>query len=115
MTIANKNIAICRDRHTGRPIEGICTTSADAHLAEHHQYLAVLVALENLLSEDHARSIARRHAEYGLPVIDIADPQIALIVDSESVRICKHAAAKALGSLPEGSNCKIGGLVSPRP
>src|SRR5271154_4496352 len=33
MAIGNKNIAICRDRHTGRSIEGIGTTPADPHLA----------------------------------------------------------------------------------
>jgi hypothetical protein len=81
MAIGNKNIAICPDCHPGRPIEGICTTSAAAHLAEHHQHLAVLVELESLLSQDDARGIARRHAECGPFVIDIADPQIALIVD----------------------------------
>jgi hypothetical protein len=80
MATGNKNIAICRDCHPGRPIEGTCTTSAGAHLAEHHQHLAVW-PLESLLSEDDARGIARRHAEYGLFVTDIADPQIALVVD----------------------------------
>src|SRR6516225_5984982 len=37
----------------------------------------------SLLSEDDARGIARRYAEYGLFVIDIGDPQIALIGDRE--------------------------------
>ena len=81
MAIGNKNIAIRRDRHAGRPIEGIRTARADAHLAEHHQHLAVLAELESLLSEDDARGIAHRHPEYGLFVVDIADPQIALVVD----------------------------------
>jgi hypothetical protein len=81
MATGNKNIAICRNCHPGRPIEGTCTTSARTHLAEHHQHLAVLAIFESLPSEDDARGIAHRHAEYGLFVVHIADPQIALVVD----------------------------------
>src|SRR6516162_11487354 len=102
MAIGYKNIAIRRDRHAGRPIEGIRTAPADAHLAEHHQHLAVLVELEDLLSEDDTRGIARRNAEYGLFVIDIGEPQIALMVDRKSVRIGNHAAANALEQLAGG-------------
>ena len=51
------------------------------------------------MSKNDARRIARRHAKYSLLVIDIADPQIALMVDREPVRIGKHAAAKALEQL----------------
>jgi hypothetical protein len=80
MAIGNKNIAICRDCHPRSPIEGIVplppTPSCRASSTP-----CVLVELESPLSEDDARGIARRHAEYGLFVIDIADPQIAHVVD----------------------------------
>src|SRR5262249_25746383 len=66
VSIGNKNIAICPNCHAGRPVEGVRTTPTNAHLAEHHQYLAVLVDLENLLSEDDTLGIACRHAEDGL-------------------------------------------------
>src|SRR5215510_12605225 len=59
MAIGNKNIAIGRNRYTGRPIEDICALAADAHLAKHHQHLAGLVELENLLSKNDARGVAR--------------------------------------------------------
>src|SRR5262249_25849709 len=59
MAIGNKNIAIVRNRHAGRPVESIRALSADAHLAKHHQHLAVLIELENLLSKHDARSVAR--------------------------------------------------------
>src|SRR5262249_43631954 len=99
MAIGNKNIAIGRNRHAGRPIEGIRAAPADTHPAKHHQHLAVLVELENLLSKNDARCIPRRHAKYGLLVIDIAHPQISLMVDREPMRIDEHAAAEALEQL----------------
>src|SRR6266581_4689098 len=78
MAVGNKDVAICADRYAGWSIENIGALAADTHLAKHHQNLAVLVELENLLSKNGARGVARRHAEYGLLVIDIADPQVAL-------------------------------------
>src|SRR5262245_37633129 len=99
MAIGNKNIAIRRNRYSGRPIESICALPADAHLAKHHQHFAVLVELENFLSKNDARRVARWHAEYGLLIIDVADPQVALTVQREPVRIDKHAATKALEQL----------------
>jgi hypothetical protein len=58
MAVGNKDIAICADRYAGRSIEGICAPPADAHLAKHHQHLAALIELENLLSKNDTRSVA---------------------------------------------------------
>jgi len=99
MAVGNKNIAICPNRYAGRPIEGIRTLSANAHLAKRHQHLAVLIELENLLSKNGPRRIARRYAKNGLLIIDIADPQISVLVDREAVRIDEHSSAKALEQL----------------
>ena len=58
----------------GRTIASIRAAAADAHLAKHHQDLAVLIELEDFLTKHDADGIARRHAEHGVAVIDIADP-----------------------------------------
>src|SRR5712672_3503699 len=102
MAIGDKNIAIGRHRDTGRTIESIRAAAADAHLAKHHQNPAVLVELEDFLTKHDASGIACRHAEHGVAVINIADPQIAVPVYSKAVRIAKHAGAEGLEQLAGG-------------
>src|SRR5258708_3375377 len=102
MAIGDKNIAIGRHRDTGRTIESIRAAAADAHLAKHHQDLAVLVELEDFLTEHDTGGIAYRHAEPGVAVIDIADPKIAVPVHGKAVRIAKHAGAESLEQLAGG-------------
>src|SRR5262249_14487350 len=76
--------------------------AADAHLAKHHQDFAVLIELEDFLSEHGAGGIARRHAEHGVAVIDVAVPQIAVMGHRKTVRIANHAGAEALEQLAGG-------------
>src|SRR6516164_5677813 len=96
MAIGDKNIPIGPHRDTGRTIESIAAAAADAHFAKHHQDLAVLVELEDFLTKHGAGSIACRHAEYGVAVVDIADPETTVPVHGKAVRIAKHAGAESL-------------------
>src|SRR5262249_59377966 len=59
MAIGNKNIAIGRNRHTGRPIEDICGLAPGAHPPKQRQRLAGLAELDNLLSKNDTRGVAR--------------------------------------------------------
>src|SRR5215470_15660396 len=102
MAVGDKNIAIGCHRDAGRTIESIRAAAADAHLAKHHQDLAALVELEDFLTKHGASGVACRHAEHGVAVIDIADPQIAVPVHGKAVRIAKHAGAEALEQLVRG-------------
>src|SRR5260370_15564201 len=102
MAIGDKNIAIGRHRDTGWTIESIRAAAADAQLAKHHQDPAVLVELEDFLTKHDAGGIACRHAEHGIAVINIADPQIAVRVHGKAVRIAKHADAESLKQLAGG-------------
>src|SRR5215471_14312583 len=102
MAIGDKNIAIGRHGDTGRTIESIGAAAADAHLAKHHQDFAVLIELEDFLPEHGASGITRRHAEHGVAVINIANPQIAVPVHGKAVRIAKHAHAESLEQLAGG-------------
>src|SRR5439155_24596821 len=54
---------------------------------------------EDFLTHDDAGRIFRRHTEDGLGVVDVADPQVSVAVDSESVRISKQSRTKALEKL----------------
>jgi hypothetical protein len=48
-------------------------------------------------------------------IVDVADPEAAVgVVDGEGVRIGEQANAELFTSFPDGSNCRIGGLASPR-
>jgi len=102
MAIGDKNIPIGPHRDTGRTIESIAAAAADAHLAKHHQDLAVLVELEDFLTKHRAGGIACWHAEHGVAVVDVADPQTAVPVHGKAVRIAKHTGAESLEQLAGG-------------
>src|SRR5262249_170816 len=59
MAGGNKNSAVGPNRDPGRRMTEVGALPADADLAKHHQPLAVLIELENLLSKDDAGSVAR--------------------------------------------------------
>src|SRR6266404_2937687 len=102
MAIGDENVAIGRHRDTGRTIESIRAAAAGAHLAKHHQDPAILVELEDFLTKHDAGGVACRHADHGVAVINIADPQIAVSVHGKAVRIAKHAGAESLEQIAGG-------------
>jgi hypothetical protein len=77
--IGRVDIAHCVSRNTG------CRSARS-----HHTEVA------RIRDESEQRAI---NEIYGLLVIDIADPQIALLVDCEPMRIDEHAGTKALEQL----------------
>ena len=100
VAVADEGIAILSDSDAGRPIEHVSSATGDTHLAEHHQYLAVLIELENLLTQLNAVFVSGRHAQHHVVIVEIADPDASVrVVHGEGVRIGKHAHAETFAQL----------------
>ena len=99
MAVRDKDVAICRHGHAGRPIERIRTGPGHTLLAERHQDLAIGTQLEHFLAHDHAGRVPGGHAEDRLLVVDVGHPQVSISVDGEPVVVGKQPRAKALQKL----------------
>ncbi len=96
VAIGDEDIAVLADRDAGRPIKHVGAASGHPHLAEHHQHLAVLIELENLLAQLNTIFASGRHAQHGVLIVDIADPDVSVgVVHGERVWIGKHADTEA--------------------
>ncbi len=96
MTIGDEDVAIGRHGDSRWPVERIRSVPADAWRADRHQHLPVRADLQDLLAHRDALSVFRRHAEDRLFVVGIGRPDIAVLVDGESVRVRKESDAEAL-------------------
>ena len=97
--VGDEDVAVGRNGHAGRPVEGIRAAAGHAGFAERHQYLALGAELEDLLAQRGARERAgrgaRRHPEHrGVPV-RVGRPEVALPVDGEAVGEREHPGAQA--------------------
>src|SRR5262245_12966789 len=83
VSLRNEDVAVGRNVDVSRLIEGVggARIAGDARLAQRHQYLAVLAELDDGLAFAAFRDRVR-------------DPNVAVTIDVEAVRIVHHAAAE---------------------
>ena len=89
MTVGDENLAARVDDDIGRSDERVGTGDADARLAERHQQLAVTIEFEDLKAL--ALGLPRRVERTA-----VGDPDVALRVDVQTVRLQEQALAEAL-------------------
>src|SRR5262249_40693047 len=92
VTVGDEDVAIGCDHDVGRRIERIIIGAGDAGLAEGHQHFALWAELPDRVTLAGFAVLRRRAAV-------VADPDVALAVDIETVRIIEHAGAEACEQL----------------
>ena len=83
MPIANEDVAVRSDRHTGRPVERVWSISGDSRLAKRQQNLSVRAELEDLLT-------------FSVGALRVRDPQVPILIHVHAVRNHEHPRAEAL-------------------